>query len=160
MKRVGARSPWPGSGCRAGTPPRCAAAPSSPPGRPPGCTCSSRASRALRKWEKPHNSKKKTNGKHLDVPPATEAKRRRARHARVCKHRAVLLPTSELRCIVVAPGERSSTGTLLTPCARASPSVLPSLFALPVEAKRTRGNQGGGCARADLLNIQRFSGRR
>lgn len=149
MRRVGARSPWPGSGCRAGTPPRCAAAPSSPPGRPPGCTCSSRASRALRKWEKPHNSQKKkggratTNGKHLDVTPATKAKRCRARHARVRKHRAVLLPTSEPRCIVVAPGERSSTGTLLTPCARASPSVLPSLFALPVEAKRTRGNQGG-----------------
>lgn len=39
-------SPWLGKKCHAGTPLRCAEAPSSPPHRPPGCTCSSRASRS------------------------------------------------------------------------------------------------------------------
>lgn len=38
-------SPWLEKKCHAGKPPRCAAAAGSPPRRPPGCTCSSRASR-------------------------------------------------------------------------------------------------------------------
>lgn len=39
-------SPWLGKKSHAGTPPRYAAAPLSPPNHPPGCTCSSSASRA------------------------------------------------------------------------------------------------------------------
>lgn len=41
----GRGSPWPGSGCRAGRPPRCAAGRASRSHRPPGCTGSSPASR-------------------------------------------------------------------------------------------------------------------
>lgn len=42
-------SPWLGNGSHAGKPPRCGAAPSSPPHHPPGCTCSSQASRKAKR---------------------------------------------------------------------------------------------------------------